>query len=668
MVNLEFSDKHNMVVYLEKSKGSEGSHKIIDFLNASHIKYALIKNSTIYVSFIKQFWRTAIANTRTDGEVELTAIINGHVKIVTEASLRRHMKLEDNDGITSLPNSVIFEQLALMGYHTNSDKLTFQKDRIEVLEKDLQQTKKTYSTAFTKLIFRVKKLEKQVKSGKAMKMVMIVLSEDEEAVEDSSKQGKKIAQIDEDPNISLMQDEGTLWFQEDEEVHEKTSANTEVLLEEETPTKPAEDVGSGRKGEKEVNTADVPVSTDGAEVSTASIDVSTAATALVYIRRSAETKKDKGKAIMIEYEPPKKINKKDQEQQEISDFETALELEKQLDKREVVSKAQEIDWNDPSVLRYHALKNKPVFFTQARKNMITFLKNQGGYKLSDYKKMSYDDIRPIFKKVWDQVQSFVPMDTEDKEKGKEKKSGESKKELAKKQVEEEIVQQEDIVAEQVELESSKKVRGSRRKTLSRKRAGEKKSADSVKRQKLQEAEVYEKEKEEFRLSLKLIPIDDSELEAEEESTMALELIKFIKSLLEEERKVNTAEDLRLPEEDYLKIKTCEKIYMDEDANLKLLRSLPSAWNNTALIMRNKSNLDTLSMDDLYNNFKVYEAKIKGQSSSSSNSQNVTFVSSENISSTNEAVNTAHDVSTTSSLGQASSSTYVDDVMFSFFAN
>ncbi|GJR73757.1 ribonuclease H-like domain-containing protein [Tanacetum coccineum] len=61
--------------------------------------------------------------------------------------------------------------------------------------------------------------------------------------------------------------------------------------------------------------------------------------------------------------------------------------------------------------------------------------------------------------------------------------------------------------------------------------------------------------------------------------------------------------------------------------------------------RNKSNLDILSMDDLYNNLKVYESKIQGQSSSNSNSQNVAFVSSENTSSTNEEVNIAHDVST-----------------------
>ncbi|GKC67393.1 hypothetical protein Tco_1099991, partial [Tanacetum coccineum] len=111
-----------------------------------------------------------------------------------------------------------------------------------------------------------------------------------------------------------------------------------------------------------------------------------------------------------------------------------------------------------------------------------------------------------------------------------------------------------------------------------------------------------------------------------------------------------------------------EVISQEDTNLKLLGSLPSAWNNIALIMRNKYDLDTLSMDDLYNNLKVYESDIKVQSSSSSNSQNVAFVSSENTRSTNEAVNTAHEVSTASSQGQAFSLTYADDAMFSLFAN
>nr|GEV62952.1 hypothetical protein [Tanacetum cinerariifolium] len=46
-----------------------------------------------------------------------------------------------------------------------------------------------------------------------------------------------------------------------------------------------------------------------------------------------------------------------------------------------------------------------------------------------------------------------------------------------------------------------------------------------------------------------------------------------------------------------------EVISQEDANLKLLRSLLPAWNTYTLIMQNKSDLDTLSMDDLYNNLK-----------------------------------------------------------------
>ncbi|GKB14959.1 retrovirus-related pol polyprotein from transposon TNT 1-94 [Tanacetum coccineum] len=64
--------------------------------------------------------------------------------------------------------------------------------------------------------------------------------------------------------------------------------------------------------------------------------------------------------------------------------------------------------------------------------------------------------------------------------------------------------------------------------------------------------------------------------------------------------------------------------------------------NTAL-MKYKADLDTMIMNDLYNNLKVHEPEVKGMSNSSSSTQNMAFVSSSNnnTSSTNEAVNTAH---------------------------
>ncbi|GJU09803.1 ribonuclease H-like domain-containing protein [Tanacetum coccineum] len=75
---------------------------------------------------------------------------------------------------------------------------------------------------------------------------------------------------------------------------------------------------------------------------------------------------------------------------------------------------------------------------------------------------------------------------------------------------------------------------------------------------------------------------------------------------------------------------------NKDANQKFLRNLPSSWNNVALIMRNKTGIDDLDIDDLYNNLKVFEADIKGSSRSSSNSQNVAFLSAEETSSGNES--------------------------------
>ncbi|GJV27965.1 putative ribonuclease H-like domain-containing protein [Tanacetum coccineum] len=71
--------------------------------------------------------------------------------------------------------------------------------------------------------------------------------------------------------------------------------------------------------------------------------------------------------------------------------------------------------------------------------------------------------------------------------------------------------------------------------------------------------------------------------------------------------------------------------------------LPSEWNTHVVVWRNKLDLDTMSFDDLYNNFKIIEQEVKGIASSSSSSQNMAFVSSP--SSTNE-VNTAYGVSTT----------------------
>nr|GEZ11229.1 hypothetical protein [Tanacetum cinerariifolium] len=76
-----------------------------------------------------------------------------------------------------------------------------------------------------------------------------------------------------------------------------------------------------------------------------------------------------------------------------------------------------------------------------------------------------------------------------------------------------------------------------------------------------------------------------------------------------------------------------EVIEQEDMNLKLLRSLPSEWKAHALIWKNKVDIETISLDDLYNNLMMYEPKLTGSSSTSQNLQNVAFVSSKSTNST-----------------------------------
>ncbi|GKD88408.1 hypothetical protein Tco_1363915 [Tanacetum coccineum] len=176
------------------------------------------------------------------------------------------------------------------------DLVTQLTNKVGSLENELKNTKKVYGAAITKLAKRVKKLEKQVKTGKASRRTKIVISKDEV---------------------------------------EKISDETEVLLEEEEATEIVQDQGSGEKGEQEVSTADTTLNTANIPISTASEtpEVSIAAESLVYIRRSAMKKKDKGKAIMIEDDSVQKKSKK-KEQEERLGHEETIRVQEQIDEEE----------------------------------------------------------------------------------------------------------------------------------------------------------------------------------------------------------------------------------------------------------------------------------------------------------------------------------------------
>ncbi|GJZ92634.1 ribonuclease H-like domain-containing protein [Tanacetum coccineum] len=110
----------------------------------------------------------------------------------------------------------------------------------------------------------------------------------------------------------------------------------------------------------------------------------------------------------------------------------------------------------------------------------------------------------------------------------------------------------------------------------------------------------------------------------------------------------------------------------EDVNQKFLRSLLPEWNTHTIMWRNKPEIDTLSLDDLYNNLKIYEPEVKGTSNSSTNTQNVAFVSSNSTSSIHRAVNNAYGATTASTQATTINSTTIDNlsdvVICAFFAS
>ncbi|MGM2922040.1 hypothetical protein, partial [Bacillus cereus group sp. BC58] len=82
----------------------------------------------------------------------------------------------------------------------------------------------------------------------------------------------------------------------------------------------------------------------------------------------------------------------------------------------------------------------------------------------------------------------------------------------------------------------------------------------------------------------------------------------------------------------------------KDLNKKFLRGLPSEWATYVAIWKEKETLDKTNLDDIYNNLKVHESDVKKSNTSSSDPENLAFLSHTSNSkyevSTAQAVNTA----------------------------
>ncbi|GKB74493.1 hypothetical protein Tco_0935905, partial [Tanacetum coccineum] len=97
------------------------------------------------------------------------------------------------------------------------------------------------------------------------------------------------------------------------------------------------------------------------------------------------------------------------------------------------------------------------------------------------------------------------------------------------------------------------------------------------------------------------------------------------------------------------------VIAQEDLNSKFLSSLPPEWNTHLVVWMNKPEFETISIDDLYNNFKIVEQKVKKSVGTSSGAQNLAFMTAPSTSSINDANTASPQVSVASPNVNATSS-------------
>nr|GFA04212.1 hypothetical protein [Tanacetum cinerariifolium] len=301
---------------------AEGFEQIIDFLSGSYINHALTVNPHVYISCIKQFWNTA-------------------VKVF--ANIRRVGK-----GFSGVEIPLFESMLAVRD--------VAEEVEAQVHAQGLENDKAAQQLEIVKLKARVKKLEKinKVTSSKLRRLKKVGSSqrvESSDDVENVFNQGRIIVDMDQNEGIELVTDQ-----EKDAEVEGRQQAEIYNI-----------DLDHSLKVAAANPEEELPSDTP------------------------AETPKvkDKGKGILIEALKP--IKKKDQIEM---DAEYARKLQEEINKEHEES-YKNIDWNtaldhvqskEPQYIkRYHGMKKKPQTESEARKNMIFYLKNTEGYKMDFFK-------------------------------------------------------------------------------------------------------------------------------------------------------------------------------------------------------------------------------------------------------------------------------------------
>ncbi|GJV82455.1 hypothetical protein Tco_1522353, partial [Tanacetum coccineum] len=432
--------------------------------------FALTKNPTIYVSLSEKFWQTATIRTVDNGEQEITAIVDGKEFTITEASVRRYLQLADVD--EPIPNIVSSSQQKTQTprqalNHVNelsqtSEPIPNVPDEAIYEEWDDKVVRATTTAASLDAAHasggsprcqeatggsiaqtRAERLPTSPHDSPLPRVNTLGSDEgnDEKDLEDSSKQGRMIEEIDQDAGVTLVTPTHS---QEDQPEDQLGVFSTAKVL-----ADASKNVHTYTRRRRAVSTGSGGVSTASRLFSTAEESVSTAGASMPVTTAGMVQEvniKDKGKGIIEEYEEEQSKRTKLQQEQDRIGHEAAentrerVEADEELTQRLQAEERNKYSEDDQAKMlvdlinqrqRYFvaqkakAKRNKPMTQAQKRNYMMNYIKHIGSHILQQLKRYYFDELKELFETTMKNVNAFIPMETEDRERASELAAGSS---------------------------------------------------------------------------------------------------------------------------------------------------------------------------------------------------------------------------------------------------
>nr|GEV53129.1 protein ALP1-like [Tanacetum cinerariifolium] len=471
MAKLAFCEYHNMVAILEKTEHNTDFHQIVDFLEASHIRYALTVRHTVYVSHIRQFCSTARVETM-DGETKILAKVNGRTielfasmlvplgKGLEHPSEPHHTPSDQDETAFAIGDAIYGEAFPTVpSLDAGQDRKNISKTSIMPHEASpmvtslagdegsIQQKLQELMDICTSLQRQHLLMEERVQS---QDLEISQLKTKVKTLEDNKKRKEGFSQEDA-PNTGASGGLRSVF----------TTASLSVTTTS-TVVSPAVATASGSFSTATIFTI-ASVATPTTRVTRSSRGVIIESSSPISVNIPSICKKDKRKGKMTEPEQPSKENvleqmsaqlardletKFAQEDQIIrkqaeTDFEIArIHAERELEmmiaeldrinkivakylsdyeqaevglshdeKVELIDELLMYQRNLAQIKKYQAQQNKPATKTERRDFYMSILRSNASWKAKDFKGMTFEQIEEKFIPVWEKMQYFVPMNS-----------------------------------------------------------------------------------------------------------------------------------------------------------------------------------------------------------------------------------------------------------------